>query len=202
MKRRIAVALFAGTMLLLLTVPQAKADDPIQVADCEEHTTCWTSGTPTAWSDSLSLADLTAVGLTTEGNAVSLQALQDWGFTIRLGETKLTLFDGTSTTTQTLGEFNGSGSYADSYDAYWEIDTVGRFLGDGDAISGTISGTFGNSSVSNSSGVCVALGNGDATGTCAEGVPEPNSFALMGIGLGSMLLALAFGKRKQLTRSL
>lgn len=72
------------------TVPNSAAVDlylgSVLVAQCVEFDTCWTSGTPTPWSYTLTSADMAALGTGT----VDFTAVQTAEYTIRLGVTTLT----------------------------------------------------------------------------------------------------------------
>lgn len=129
------------------------APSAILVGRCTEFATCWSSGTPTPWSDTLSLANLQALGLGTTQPFVAGQTSMS---TIRLGATTMTFNTTTGTVIDTLPEFNG-GVHSDPCN-FCEVDTVGHFLIPSNATDATISGTFGNSIVPNSAGVDLCLG--------------------------------------------
>jgi hypothetical protein len=57
----------------------------ILVAECVEFTTCWASSTPTPWSDTLTLAQITPLGTGT----VDFTAVQTSEYVIQLGVTTL-----------------------------------------------------------------------------------------------------------------
>jgi hypothetical protein len=65
----------------------------ILVAECVEFTTCYTSLTQTAWTDTLTGADLAALGT----GPVDLTAVQTSQFTVRLGVTTLDQVTATAT---------------------------------------------------------------------------------------------------------
>lgn len=175
--------------MLLLVAPSSKADT-VLVGQCIEFATCWTSATPTPWSDSLSLADLTGLGL---GSTVNLTAAQTSEFVIRLGVTTFS-FDTTSgNVTETLGEFNG-GVNSDPCN-FCEIDTVGTFMIPTNALDGTISGFFGNSTVPNSAGVNVCLGTGDPCAASST-VPEPRMIGFLIAGF--LGIVVVTGRRARL----
>jgi hypothetical protein len=175
--------------MLLLLAPLSKADT-VLVGQCIEFTVCYSSATPTPWSDTLTLADLTGLGL---GSNVDLTAAQTSQFYMRLGVTTFT-FDTTSgPVTETLGEFNGS-LHNDPCN-FCEIDTVGTFLIPTNALDGTISGTFGNSVVPNSAGMNVCLGSGDPCAAPAT-VPEPRMIGFLVAGF--LGIVVVTGRRARL----
>jgi hypothetical protein len=57
----------------------------IEVAQCIEFAACWTSGRPIPWSDTLTAAQITTLGV----GVVDLTAVQTAEFTTRLGPTTL-----------------------------------------------------------------------------------------------------------------
>jgi len=71
------------------TVPNSAAVDlylgPVLVAECIEFATCWSSGTPTPWTYTLTSADMAALGT----GVVDFTADQTAEYTIRLGQTTL-----------------------------------------------------------------------------------------------------------------
>jgi hypothetical protein len=177
--------------MLALIAPSSKADTTILVGQCIEFATCYSSGTPTPWSDTLTIADLTALGL---GSTVDLTAAQTSQFIMRLGVTTFS-FDTTSgNVTETLGEFSGTGSHPDPCN-FCEIDTVGTFMIPTNALDGTISGTFGNSVVPNSAGMNVCLGTGDPCAAPAT-VPEPRMIGFLIAGFFGVVVVA--GRRARL----
>jgi len=185
MRKSILLAMIIA--LATLVTPSAKGGT-ILVGQCVEFTTCWngqTGGTP--WSDTLSLAQLTSLGL---GSSVDLVAAQTSQYVIRLGATTLSFTTLTGPVVETLGEFSGITQHLDPCN-FCEIDTVGNFTIPSNATGATISGTFGNSIVDSSAGVNVCLVTSERLDTpassCAPStqVPEPSSygFALIGLGL-------------------
>jgi hypothetical protein len=184
--------LFAAVVAVFcLTAPLSKAGG-ILVGQCVEFTACWTSNSVTPWSDSLSSGDLAALQTMAASATVPFIVEQNTATTIRLGVTTITFTTSGAPVVETLGEFNGSGAYNDPCPAtlpYCETDTVGTFIIPANALSAIISGTFGNSSVSNSAGECLYLG---ATGVCTlDGTvtPEPSSGLLLFSAFGAIVLA-------------
>jgi hypothetical protein len=171
-------AILVGVACLFATASQSKGAS-ILVGQCIEGATCFNSGAP--WSDSLTLANLTSLGL---GSTVPLIAAQTSMTIIRLGVTTLTFTTSGSPVTETLPEFSG-GAHGDPCNLC-EIDTVGTFAIPSNALSAIISGNFGNSANPTSAGVNVCLGSG--AGPCsAATVPEPGTLK----SLGATLVALA-----------
>jgi hypothetical protein len=170
---------------LLVAAPAVNATQ-ILVGQCIEFDTCWTDGAD--WSDTLDLAELTALGL---GASVPLIAAQTSEFIIRLGVTTMTFDTPGGPVVQMLGEFSG-GSHFDPCNLC-EIDTVGFFTIPVDATGAVISGHFGNSAAGTSSGVNVCLGE-DRRGPCTLAAPEPGSLALAGLALAGLA---ATGRRRQ-----
>jgi hypothetical protein len=146
----------------------------ILVGQCIEFAACWSSLTPTPWSDSLTLANLTDLGLGTSEPFVAAQTSRD---IIRLGVTTITFTTTGSPVTENLGQFSGSPHPTDPCN-FCEVDTVGFFSIPSNALSAVISGTFGNSVVPNSAGVDLFLGPVTA-------VPGP----IAGAGLPGLVLA-------------
>src|SRR5215213_1003704 len=132
------------------------------VAQCvnESSDTCWSSQSVTAWSHSLNSSDLASLGL---GATVPFIAAQTSQYFIRLGVTTITFTTPAGSVVRTLPELNGNLHYDPCN--FCEIDTVGTFDIPGNATSATISGTFGNSQVPNSSGVNLYIGFGCAVPT-------------------------------------
>src|SRR5579864_2852830 len=65
----------------------------IQVAQCIEFASCYTSSTPTSWSDTLSGAELASLGT----GLVNFTATETSQFVIRLGSTTVDQVQGTAT---------------------------------------------------------------------------------------------------------
>lgn len=193
--KALKTALFGSTAVLLAaaalpTGAQAQAytgTDPsaVQVGICVEFTTCWTSGTPTAWSDTVSGTQLSGLGSST-----SLYVGQYSEFVIRLGTTSINFYDDSGSNllgSASLNPFNNGSGPSNYYtdpcpSTYCEVDDVGNFAIPTGTTELTLSGTYGNSYVSNSAGVCLFLGSG--AGNCT--VPEPASATLLLSGLAGL----------------
>ena len=173
MLKRIKMVIL-GLAALFVAVPAANAN--ILVAQCIEFDTCWTSGSPTPWSDTITLAELISLGLGTNQPFIAAQTAQ---FVIRLGITTITFATPGGPVVESLGEFSG-GFHNDPCNLC-EVDIVGTFLIPIDATSAIIEGTFGNAVAPNSAGVNLCLGEG----VCAA-VPEPGSLALIGLAMAGL----------------
>jgi hypothetical protein len=163
--RRILKAALLGAIAMVLVTPASHAT-AILVGQCIEFTTCTSAQTPTPWSDSLSTANLTSLGL---GTSQPLVAAQTGAGIIRLGVTTIDFLTTTGAVVESLPEFSGLAGHPDPCN-FCEIDTVGTFSIPANAVSATVSGFFGNSVVPNSAGVDVCLGSGVP---CAATVPAP-----------------------------
>jgi len=185
MKKSLVLAGIVG--LTTLVAPSAKATT-ILVGQCVEFAICWegqTGGTP--WSDTLTLSDLTSLGL---GSTVDMIAAQTAEFVMQLGVTTMTFTTGSGPVTETLGVFSG-GDNSDPCN-FCEIDIVGTFAIPGNATGATISGSFGgggNESES-SAGMNVCLGSIAPPCAAASGVPEPGTLGLVGMLLAGTLAAV------------
>jgi hypothetical protein len=161
-----------------LSVSQSQATQ-IMVGQCIESAPCWT-GPTLPWSDTLSLADLTSLGL---GSTVPLIATQTSQFVIRLGVTTADFSTPGGPVVETVGEFNGPGVFNDPGPF-----PAGLFVGDffipSDATGLLISGTFGNSVIDSSSGVNVCLGSGLCGGVGS--VPEASTWSMMLIAFAGL----------------
>ena len=177
---RKTVLVLAAIVMLSLAAATSKATT-ILLGQCIEFAPCWTGPGPTAWSDALSGADLASLGL---GASVPLVAAQTSKFFTRLGVTTFVFDTTTGTVTETLPEF--SGSFHTDPCHFCEIDIVGTFTIPANALDGTISGTFGNSTKLTSAGVNVCLNSG--VPCAATAIPEPNGLMLLGSSLCGLLI--------------
>jgi hypothetical protein len=168
---RLVSSLVATVCASCLSFGKAEATQ-ILVGKCIEFDTCWGSVTPTPWSDTLNLAELTALGLSTNVDFVATQTSQ---FIIRLGDTTADFTTTTGSVVESLGgEYSGSGPYFDP-GPYQPPTVVGTFFIPDNATGLTISGAFGNSSNDGSAGVNLCLGSGP----CPSAIPEPSTWAML-----------------------
>ena len=135
---RMIKAALLGAVSLLVTAPASHAT-AILVGQCIEFAACFSSG-PTPWSDNLTTANLTALGL---GTTQPLVAAQTSMTTIRLGVTTIDFATTTGPVVEMLPEFSG-GIHSDPCN-FCEIDIVGDFLIPANATSATISGSTSRS---------------------------------------------------------
>lgn len=61
----------------------------ILVAQCFQNATCWTSGSPTAWSYTLTASDLSSLNVWMQTNVLTGTAVQTAPYVIRLGQTSI-----------------------------------------------------------------------------------------------------------------
>ena len=129
------------------------------------------------WSDTLSTAQLSSLGLGTNQPLVATQTAE---YVIRLGITTADFtVSGGPDVIEMLGEYNGN--YHADPGPYDPPTTVGLFSIPGSATGLTISGVFGNSAVDSSAGVNVCLGSGSCG---ASVVPEASTWSMMLIAFG------------------
>ena len=139
--RTLLVAAFAAPAMMTMAPSSSKAD-PILVAQCIANTTCTNAvAIPTPWSDNLTLADLTALGL---GTSQPFEAAQTGSGFIRLGVTNIAFATTTGSVTESLPQFNGPQQNPPCI-AFCLLATVGSFSIPSNATSAMISGTFGTS---------------------------------------------------------
>jgi len=143
----------------------------ILVGQCAEFTACW-DGPDVPWSDVLSLAQLSSLGLGTDQPLVASQTSE---FTVRLGVTTADFtVSGGPDVIETLPEYSGN-SHSDP-GPYDPPTVLGDFAIPADATGLTISGVFGNSVDSSTAGVNVCLG----AGSCgASAIPEASTWSMM-----------------------
>ncbi len=169
-----------------LNAGPAQADTQILVGQCLENATCWNDGA--SWSDTLSMAQLDSLS---NGDLVVTQTSE---YVIRLGVTTADFSTPGGPVVETIGEFNGPGEYYDPGPFPGPL-LVGTFTIPDGATGLTISGTFGNSVVSSSSGANVCLGDGPCAATA---VPETSTWAMMLAGFAGLGVLGYRGSRKSL----
>jgi hypothetical protein len=178
-------SIFGSAVVLscVLGLPVAKSQAAqIMVAQCPIGGTCVSTG-PTPWSDTLTLAQLTSLGLDT---AVPLIAAQTDPEEIRLGVTTADFtVSGGPDVIDTLPEFSGADRPAPPFDT----DTVGTFFIPADATGLHISGTFGNTANDTTAPTNVCLGPGPCGGSATPSVPEASTWAMMLLGFAGLGLA-------------
>ena len=153
------------------------ASDAIQilVGQCVQGADCYNAplGVPTSWSDSLTSADLIALGL---GSDVPLVATQTSVYVVDLGPTTIDFVtSGAGDVKEMLPQFDGG---AIAILPPYQPMILGDFAIPSDAVSADISGTFGISTSPSSAGVNVCLGNGN--GACGiAATPLPSTWTML-----------------------
>jgi hypothetical protein len=168
----------SAVVLCILGLPVAKSQAAqVLVGQCPIDGACESSG-PTPWSDTLTLAQLTSLGLDDEVPLIAAQIAPE---IIRLGVTTadFTVSSGPDVI-ETLPEFSGADRPAPPFDT----DTVGNFLIPFDATGLNISGAFGNTANPTTAPTNVCLGAGPC-GT-APSVPEASTWAMMLLGFAGL----------------
>jgi hypothetical protein len=170
--KRVHVLVGAASIACALgvTVDSSHASTQYLIAQCFENAACWTSGTPTPWSDTLTGAQLAGWLGTTQDEVVT----QTSQYVIQLGETTFDFSTTTGPVVETVDEYSGPGGYADPGPFPSDL-LVGTVAIPGNATGVTISGAFGNISAPNSSGANVCLG----AGPCGAVIPEASTWAMM-----------------------
>jgi hypothetical protein len=176
-KLHLALRALSVACLIGLSSPQANASQ-ILVGQCVQFGVCYNSGA--AWSDTLNSAQLASLGLGSTQSEIATQTSQ---FVIRLGVTTFDFATPGGPVVETIGEFNGPGSFNDP-GPFPSGLVVGTFSIPVDATGLTVSGTFGNSIVGNSAGTNVCLGSG-ACGSVSA-VPEPSTWAMLFLGFAGI----------------
>jgi PEP-CTERM motif len=176
-KLHLALRALSAACLIGLCSPQANASQ-VLVGSCVEFAACYNSTTP--WSATLSSAQLVSLGLGTSQSEIATQTSQ---FVIRLGVTTFDFTTSSGPVVETIGEFNGPGSFNDP-GPFPSGLLVGTFSIPVDATGLTVFGTFGNSVVDNSAGTNVCLGSGPCGSISA--VPEPSTWAMLLLGFAGI----------------
>jgi hypothetical protein len=177
-KLRLVLGALSAACLIGLSSAPASATQ-IQVGSCAEFAPCW-NGPTQPWSSNLNLAQLTSLGLGSTQDEIATQTAQ---FVIRLGITTFNFTTLSGPVVESIGEFNGPGSFNDP-GPFPSGLLVGTFFIPLDAIALTVSGTFGNSVIDSSSGVNVCLGDGPCGAVGA--VPEPSTWAMLILGFAGI----------------
>jgi hypothetical protein len=150
----------------------AQANTRILLATCDSTAdACWGGSTPTPWSASLNATELADTGL---GTTQALYSLQFGCCTIRLGSLEAVFQTPGGPVTETAPEYNGTGTDG--------LFIVTDYTIPADATSAVISGTFGNSTVPNTSLENLYFG----VVIDSVSVPEPATWAMMLFGLGGL----------------
>jgi MYXO-CTERM domain-containing protein len=184
-KLHLALGALSAACLIGLSSPQANAAQ-ILVGQCVEFGACYNY--TTAWSATLSSAQLNSLGL---GSIESEIATQTSQFTIRLGVTTFDFTTPGGPVFETIGQYNGG--YIPDPGPFPSGLLVGTFSIPSDATGLTVFGTFGNSSYPNSAGTNVCLGSGACASVSA--VPLPSTWAMLLLGLAG--LGFTAYRRKQ-----
>lgn len=174
MKRLALAGLFSASLFVcgMVSASAANASTSILVGKCIESAPCWTGSGPVSWSDNLSGAQLSALGLGTNTPFIAAQTAE---YIMRIGLTTMTFATPGGPVVETVGEFSGN-LHSDPCN-FCEVDTLGTFFIPTDATSATISGAFGNSAFpSSSGGANLYLGG-------LPSVPEPATWAMLILGV-------------------
>ena len=159
----------------------AHAGTRILLASClSESDPCWSGSTPTPWSANLTATELADTGL---GTTQAFYAQQIGCCVIRLGSLEAIFQTPGGPVTETAPEYNGNGTNGLFIAAEYMIPV--------DATSAVISGTFGNSTVPNTSLENLYFGE-----VIRAGVPEAATWALMLLGVGMIGGGLRLARRK------
>jgi len=160
----------------------AHAGSRILLASClSTSDPCWNGSTPTPWSASLDATQLADTGL---GTTQAFYAQQIGCCVIRLGSLQAVFQTSGGPVTETAPEYNGTGLNG--------LFIAAEYLIPADATSAVISGTFGNSTVPNTSLENLYFGE-------VIGVPEPATWAMMLLGAGMIGGGLRLARRKGAT---
>jgi hypothetical protein len=174
-----SLAVASCALVTALGGAPSSARAAILVASCAQNAGCYASDTPVPWSYDLSEAQLVSLGL---GGPAPYIVLQESCCTIRVGATSIVFDTASGPVTESLPEFNGLAGHGDPCNAC-EVDTIGEFSIPANAVSATISGTFGDSVVANTAAINLYLG-------AISAVPEPSAYLLLISGIGALGLML------------
>ena len=165
----------------------------ILVGQCVEFDACWNGPTPIPWSDTLSLADLTTLGL---GNTIGLKAVQTSTVAMVLGVTTLTFTTSSGDVVDTINAFSGGPTYGTCHDC--AVYVIGEFVIPNNATALSISGTFGG--LNGSAGMNLFLDSDLCECTFPpDPVPEPSTSSTVGASI--LALGSLAGLRRWLERS-